>query len=32
MSIASANHPLLHVWYIDDIFAVFETNKSYLNF
>ena len=28
MSIASANHPLLYLRYVDDIFAVFETNES----
>ena len=32
MSIASANHPLLYLRYVDDIFAVFETNKSCLKF
>ena len=30
MSIASVNHPLLYLGYVDDIFAVFETNESYL--
>ena len=28
MSIASANHSLLYLRYVDDIFAVFETNES----
>ena len=32
MSIASANHLLLHLHYIDDIFAVFETTESCLKF
>ena len=32
MSIAFANHPLLYLRYVDDIFAVFETNESCLNF
>ena len=32
ISIASANHRLLYLRYVDDIFAVFETNKSCLKF
>ena len=32
MSIASAIHPLLYLRYVDDIFAVFEINKSCLKF
>ena len=32
MSIASANHPLLYLRYVDDIFAVFEPNESCLKF
>ena len=32
MSITSSNHPLLHLRYVDDIFAVFETNESCLKF
>ena len=32
MSIASANHPLLYVGYVNDIFAVFGTNESRLKF
>ena len=32
MSIASANHPLLYLRYVDDIFAVFKTNESCLKF
>ena len=32
MSIASVNHRLLYLRYVDDIFAVFETSKSCLKF
>ena len=32
MSIASANHLLLYLRYVDDIFFVFETNESRLKF
>ena len=32
MSIASANHSLLYLRYVDDIFAVFKTNESCLKF
>ena len=32
MSIVSVNHPLLYLRYVDDIFAVFETNESCLKF
>ena len=32
MIIVSANHPLLHLRYVDDIFAVFKTNESCLKF
>ena len=32
MSIACANHPLLHLRYVDDIFAVFETDESSFKF
>ena len=32
MSIASVNHPLLHLRYVDDMLAAFETNKSGLKF
>ena len=32
MNIASANHPLLYLRYVDDIFAVFKINESCLKF
>ena len=32
MSIASANHPVLNLRYVDDIFAVFAANESCLKF
>ena len=32
MNIVFANHPLLYLRYVNDIFAVFETNKSGLKF